>query len=221
MAKPHNPHILTKEERAKGGKSLQRLLKKNPKLNKKRIKGINKAYKNPKYKAKLKRIKKLAYQNPKLRKKIDISVTKWYKEHPNVAKRNIRRLKQYFLKHRKEFQNKFENGKNNPFKPRIKTELNVKVRSKGEKEIANFLKENNIKAEYESKNLILDGYVCVPDFWLPKHNIFIEFYGGYPGSRTKKIIKNKLYKKHHLKVISITPCELYDLNREILKAIGI
>lgn len=215
MAKPYHPHILTKSERAKGGKNLQKLLAKNPKLNKKRIKGINQAYKNPKYRAKLKRIKKIAYQDPKLRKKIDISVTKWYKEHPNIAKRNIRRLKQYFLSHRKEYQNKFENGKNNPFKPHIKTRLGL-VRSKPEAEIANFLKKNNISAGYESKTLILDGYVCVPDFYLPEYKTYIEYYGGYPSSRNKKILKNKLYKKHKIKCIFITPSELYDLDMEIL-----
>jgi hypothetical protein len=188
-------------------------------LNKKRILGINNAYKNPEYKAKLKRIMKITYQNPELRKRIDLAVTKWYKEHPNIAKRNSRRLKQYFLKHHDEFLKNFENGKNNPFTPKISSKLG-KVRSKGEKQIADFLYKNNILARYESKDLILDGVVCVPDFYLRDYKTYIEFYGGYPGSRKKKILKNKLYKKHHVKVISITPSELYNLDKEIVNNIN-
>jgi hypothetical protein len=146
---------------------------------------------------------------------IDRKVTLWWKEHPNIRKQKSKQVRNFFIKHPEEFKKKFMNGKNNPNNPHIQTKLG-KVRSKGEAEIANFLKENKIEAEYESKTLVLDGWVCVPDFYLPKQKVYIEFYGGYPGSRNKKIIKNKLYKKHKLKVIAITPSELYDLDREIL-----
>jgi len=38
---------------------------------------------------------------------------------------------------------------------------------------------------------------------------------GFPGSRNKKILKNKLYKKHRIKCVFITPSELNNLEMEI------
>lgn len=180
-----------------------------------------KKWENPKYRKRLSRIMKKSYKNLKLRKKIDKAVTKWWKEHPNIKKQKSQELKDFFLKHPDDFKSKFMNGKNNPFKPHIQTKLNVKVRSKGEQQIADFLNQNKIKAQYESKTLLLDGYICVPDFYLPKQKAcketHIEFYGGHPGSYKKKLIKNKLYKKHHIPCIFITPAELSNLNRFLLR----
>jgi predicted nuclease of restriction endonuclease-like RecB superfamily len=178
-------------------------------------KASKKTWSNPEFRKKMSKIQKKAYENPDLRKKIDKAVTKWWKEHPHVRKEYSDRLKNYFIKNPKDFADKFYNGKNNPFHPHIKTKLGL-VRSKGEATIANFLYNNKIEAKYEAKTLMLDGYICVPDFYLEKYNTYIEFYGGYPGSRTKKVLKNKLYKKHKLRVIAITPSELRDLNKEIL-----
>jgi hypothetical protein len=183
-------------------------------------KASNKTWSNPNYKKKMSKIMKKSYENPELIKKIDIAVTKWWKEHPNQRKKSAERLRKYFITHQKDFEDKFMNSKNNPFKIHIPSKLGL-VRSKPEKKIADFLYKNKIKAYYEEKTLILDGYPCTPDFWLPKYKTYIEYYGGYPGSRPKKVLKNKLYPKHHIKVISITPAELYDLNRVILKEIKI
>jgi hypothetical protein len=204
-------------------------------IKEKRLNGIRKATSSKEYREKQSKISRERYSNPKeiekarklwtmqkkekLRKKIDIAVTKWWKEHPHVRKKYSDRLKNYFIKNPKDFADKFYNGKNNPFCPHIKTKLGL-VRSKGEKQIADFLVKNKIKAEYEAKTLMLDGYICVPDFYLEKYNTYIEFYGGYPGSRTKKVLKNKLYKKHNLKVIAITPGKLYNLKKEILEKLS-
>lgn len=173
--------------------------KTHPKENKKRIAKIKKVWKNPEY-AKL----------------IDRKVTAWWKEHPNIKEERSRELREFFISNPEEFKKKFMNGKNNPFKPHIKTKQRFKVRSNGEKEIADFLKEHKIVCSYESEMLILDGYVCVPDFHLKDYDIYIEFYGGYPGSRKKKILKNKLYSKYSVSCIFITPSELRDLNKAIL-----
>jgi hypothetical protein len=68
--------------------------------------------------------------------------------------------------------------------------------------------------------LFLGGYLCTPDFQLTKSKIYIEFYGGYPGSWKKKVVKNKLYKKYKIPVISITPSELRDLDEELKRYIN-
>lgn len=163
--------------------------------------------------------RKKAYfkKNPlstELKKKIDKAVTRWWREHPNIKKQKSIELKEFFMKHPKDFMEKFANHKNNPFRPHIKTSFGL-VRSKPEKIIADYLTSCNIKAEYEAKTIRLDGWPCVPDFYLPDYDTYIEFYGGYPGSYKKKVIKNKIYKKYKIKVISITPSELDKLDSVI------
>ncbi|PIU76154.1 hypothetical protein COS75_00495 [Candidatus Pacearchaeota archaeon CG06_land_8_20_14_3_00_35_12] len=153
------------------------------------------------------------YESMILRQKIDRIMTAWWREHPNIRKEVSEKAKRMFISHPERFKKFMKNGKN-PFSAKIRTKNGFFVRSKGEKEIANFLFENEIKAEYESKTLIFEkeGQICVPDFWLPRYKIYIEFYGGYPGAWKKKVMKNKLYKKYKIPCIFITPNELRNLN---------
>lgn len=160
-------------------------------------------------------LKKMYKENPKLAKLIDKAVTEWWRNHPNIRKERSIAMKQFFLAHPYDFRKKFMNGKRNPFKAKIKTKQGFKVRSKGEKKIADFLFKHKINCKYESEVLNLDGQICVPDFYLPSYKVFIEYYGGYPGSRTKKVWKNKLYKKYSVHCVFITPGELGDLRKYI------
>lgn len=163
-------------------------------------------------------LKRYFKKNPRtadISRKIDRAVTRWWNEHPGIKEERARKLKTFFIRHPEEFKKKFMNGNNNPFKLHINTALGL-VRSKGEKIIADYLTINKIKAEYETKTLMLDGHVCVPDFYLPKYRTYIEFYGGYPEAWKKKVMKNKLYKKHNIKCIFITPAELNNLDYYLL-----
>ena len=148
-----------------------------------------KAWRNGKTRKKFIRAVRNFSKTPEYREKVDIAVTKWWQEHPHIKKEYSRKLKNFFIKHPQAFAKKFENSKNNPFSPHIKTKLG-EVRSQGEKAIADYLASNNIKAYYEAKPLLLDGHICVPDFYLPKIKTYIEYYGGYPGSWKKKVLKN-------------------------------
>jgi hypothetical protein len=159
-----------------------------------------------------------AYENMALRGRIDRQITRWWREHPNIRRINSEKMKKELARHPDALRKFMENRKN-PFAARIKTKNGLKVRSKGEKEIADFLFENKIKVFYEAKPLILDGNPCVPDFWLPKFKCYIEFYGGYPGAWKKKVLKNKLYRKNKIPVISITPAELRNLDYCLMKEI--
>jgi hypothetical protein len=197
--------------RVKAGKKLQRLLRQNKKLRTKRILQINIAYKNPEYHKKLSRIKKKFYKSPEERQKIDRIITDYYREHPNMRKAQAQKAINYFKKNPKAFQKFLKAGKN-PLRKHLRTKQGELVRSKGEKQIADWLYKNKIPYKYEGKTLFLDGYFCTPDFQLLKQKAYIEFYGGYPGSWKKKVLKNKLYKKHKLGVISITPGELENLS---------
>ena len=201
------------------GKKLQRLLKQNKILREKRIQQINIAYRNPEYRRKLSRIKKEFYKNPEERRKIDRIITEYYKDHPNMKKEQAQKAINYFKNNPKAFQ-KFLNAGKNPLRKHLKTKQGEKVRSKGEKAIADYLYKNKIPYKYEGKTLSLGDYLCTPDFLLLKQKIYIEFYGGYPGSWKKKVIKNRLYKKYKIPVISITPSELEDLDKALKRYIN-
>jgi DNA helicase-4 len=171
-------------------------------------------YKSKKLRKKVGKSVRKAFSNENIRKKIDRGVTAYYREHPNMKKEQAKKAMDYFKKNPKAFKKFLKAGKN-PLKKHIKTKQGELVRSKGEQAIANWLKDNKIPYQYESKTLFLDGYFCTPDFWMPKQKAYIEFYGGYPGSWKKKVIKNKLYKRYKLNVISITPSELSNLDKAI------
>ena len=152
-------------------------------------------------------------KNPEVIQKIDRAVTKWWKEHPNIRKERSEAIKNLFITNPERFK-KFMRYGNNSFIPKFKTKQNFLVRSHGEKQIADFLFDNKINALYEQKVLIFkqEGQICVPDFYLPEYNTYIEFYGGFPSAWKKKVMKNKLYKKHKIPCIFITPAELRNLN---------
>jgi hypothetical protein len=193
------------------------LIKRSKKIKQKFKKGEWKPWNSGKklskeHKQKLKESNIKTWKNISLRKKVDRIVTRWWREHPNVKKRVSEKIKKYYIENPKAFE-KFLSGGKNPFKKKIKTKFGYKVRSKGEKEIADFLFDSKINAIYEKYTLFLDDWLCTPDFYLPKFNVFIEFYGGHPSSWKKKVIKNKIYKKCNLPFIAITPSELISLNK--------
>jgi len=173
----------------------------------------------PGYHEKLARAMRRYYKNPEARGRIDRLITSWWRNHPNIRKINSDKMKREFAKH-PEALKKFMKGGKNPFKARLKTNQGFLVRSKGEREIANFLFENRIKSQYEAKTLQLDGNLCTPDFFLVKEKIYIEYYGGHPKAWKKKVLKNKLYKKYKIKCIFITPGELENLSYYLLGEIG-
>lgn len=87
-----------------------------------------------------------------------------------------------------------------------------RVRSKGEKRIADWLYSHNIKYKYEPK---LSKFV--PDFFLPEHGVIIEYYGlaDAPG-RVGVDYRNKIeYKREYFSSLSVKLLELYhdDLSR--------
>ena len=204
------------KKRNKNNKRLASLgrayLKNHPEIIKRRNEAIRKAYKSRKLRKKISEAMKKKWQDKDFARLIDKKVTEWWHNHPNVRKERSEKVKQFFLTHQEAFKSSFMNGKGNLFKPKYKTPQGFKVRSKCERQIAVFLHQNNIKCEYESKVLNLEGHICVPDFYLPKYKTYIEYYGGFPGSWKKKVLKNKLYKAHHIPCIFITPAELKNLD---------
>jgi len=159
-------------------------------------------------------IEKKAYENYSLRKKIDKIVTNWWKEHPNIKKAYSSRMKKYYIANPLLFKQFLQGGKN-ANRLKYKTKAGYMVRSHGEEKIADYLFSIHVNALYEAKVLRLDGWLCVPDFFIPKYKTYIEFYGGHPKSYQKKVLKNKLYRKYKIDVISITPSEINCLGRAL------
>ena len=69
--------------------------------------------------------------------------------------------------------------------------LGCNFRSKFEWRVANRLEKAGIKWEFEPKVTLPDGKYCLPDFWLPEYNIFIEL-------RPSKMVDDKLIHKIRL-----------------------
>jgi hypothetical protein len=133
--------------------------------------------------------------------------------------------KTLFLKNPEKFK-KFIKGGKNSSALHLKTKQGFLVRSHGEQTIANFLYDSKVPSQYESKTLIFkdEGQICIPDFYLPKYKIYIEFYGGFPAAWKKKVLKNRLYKKYSIPCIFITPGKLRNLEyylREKLKVFNL
>ena len=210
------------EVRKESSREQKKYWKEHPELRKKMKELTRKYYSNLGARKKLSEIKKKQYkENPKLLQKMDKTMTKWWHEHPNIRKERSDAVKRFFINNPQKFSKFLKYGKNSSIL-HIKTKQGFIVRSRGEQKIANFLAENRIKSAYESKTLIFEkeGQICVPDFWLPKFKMYIEFYGGHPKAWKKKVMKNKLYKKHKIPCIFITPAELRDLEYYLKRELG-
>lgn len=94
----------------------------------------------------------------------------------------------------------------------------LEVRSKSEREIANFFFENDIKYVYESSyQHPYTKETAYPDFYLPKYNLYIEYFGcadqGYIENREHKI---KMYRSDRdIKFAYLTYEDDYDLTGKL------
>lgn len=86
---------------------------------------------------------------------------------------------------------------------RVVTTLSgLKVRTRSEKRIADFLYKEGIVFEYE-KELMFAGRKYIPDFYLSKMNLYIEFFGWshIPNYQNKVEEKMRVYKENDIDCI--------------------
>lgn len=86
---------------------------------------------------------------------------------------------------------------------RVVTTLSgLKVRTRSEKRIADFLYKQGISFEYE-KELLFNGKKYIPDFYLPEMNLYIEFFGwGHlPDYQSRVEEKMRIYKNNEIDCI--------------------
>ncbi len=91
----------------------------------------------------------------------------------------------------------------------LSTKKGERVQSYGEVEIADWLFEHNIEYEYDQEREIASELIR-PDFYLPKENIVIEYWGimTAPDYRQKREWKENLYRREGITLISIEPKDM-------------
>lgn len=98
------------------------------------------------------------------------------------------------------------------------------VKSHGEQMIADFLSRNDIRYEYERPIevgiWIFNEELCKPDFYLPDYDVYVEYWGMKDVEeeykrrdyRAKMAWKMKQYERYDVKVISVYPDNLKNLD---------
>lgn len=80
------------------------------------------------------------------------------------------------------------------------------VQSDGERRIAEWLADNRITYRYDERVRILDGYAIRPDFYLPEHDVYIEYWGmNTHDYKIGMLKKQKLYQQQGKRLISLYP----------------
>ncbi len=84
----------------------------------------------------------------------------------------------------------------------VTTLSGLKVRTRSEKRIADFLYKKGINFEYE-KEVMFNGRKYIPDFYLPEMNLYIEFFGWshIPNYQNRVEEKMRVYKENGIDCI--------------------
>lgn len=107
---------------------------------------------------------------------------------------------------------------------RYKTVQGFLVRSKAERDIANLLDRLKIQCHYERWIPNGGGYLC--DFYLPQHDIYIEYWG-LPGDARyehSRKVKTRIYNNNGLRLLELEPADekhLEERLRQELRRFGI
>ena len=97
------------------------------------------------------------------------------------------------------------------------TDRGERVKSKGEKKVADFLNERGIRYQYECK-IIANGRSYQPDFFLPDYKAYIEYAGmweNFADYRNKCYRKFEDYEKAGLRLVVVFPQDLEELDGKI------
>ena len=95
------------------------------------------------------------------------------------------------------------------------------VQSRGERDIANWLSHNGIAYHYDDKFQIIQGYAVRPDFYLPRFDAYIEYWGlDTTDYKIGMLLKKKLYQQEGKRLISLYPPDLRDLGGKLSAALN-
>jgi len=90
------------------------------------------------------------------------------------------------------------------------------VQSRGERQIADWLAAHGIPYRYDDKFQIIQGFAVRPDFYLPRYDVYIEFWGlDTTDYKIGMLLKQKLYQQEGKRLISLYPADLPRLNHKL------
>ena len=96
------------------------------------------------------------------------------------------------------------------------------VQSRGERRIADWLSAMDIAYRYDDKFQIIQGYAVRPDFYLPRYDVYIEYWGlDTTDYKIGMLVKKKLYQQQGKKLISTYPADLRRLDAKLSVALGL
>lgn len=89
---------------------------------------------------------------------------------------------------------------------KIRTLGGTLVQSDGERRIAEWLTAHNIAYRYDARLRIIEGFQIRPDFYLPEHDVYIEYWGmDTPRYKAGMYLKQDLYMHAGKRLISLYP----------------
>jgi len=90
------------------------------------------------------------------------------------------------------------------------------VQSRGERQIADWLSAHGVAYRYDDKFQIIQGFAVRPDFYLPRRDVYIEYWGlDTTDYKIGMLLKQKLYQQEGKKLISLYPADLPNLNTKL------
>jgi aminoglycoside phosphotransferase (APT) family kinase protein len=94
------------------------------------------------------------------------------------------------------------------------------VQSKGERQIADWLHAHGIEYRYDDKFQIIQGFVVRPDFYLPRLDLYIEYWGvDTTDYKIGMLLKQKLYQQQGKRLLSVYPADLPGLDAKLTAAL--
>jgi hypothetical protein len=219
-AKKHSTfmkRLWTAGKRKEKSLEMKQMYRKNPEK-RKRLSKFRILYykKHPELKILIGRNTARFFADAKNRKLASSRMIQRYRNHPYLKKKMSIAKQLYYEKHPAALRKLLDYGKK-ACKRHLKTKQKWLVMSFGEKRIADFCYDAREPLLYESVELNFPEMDPVPDFRMPRFNVFVEFYGGHYKAWKSKVRKNKLYKKYKIPVIFITPSELDNLDYYLLR----
>lgn len=94
------------------------------------------------------------------------------------------------------------------------------VRSKSERDIANFFFDNRIPYQYE-RILTLEGEQFLPDFYLPDHNLYVEHFGGNSDEYLARVKhKQDVYQRAEMRFVWTTEEDAADMEATLRRKLA-
>ena len=86
--------------------------------------------------------------------------------------------------------------------------------------ISDWLSARGISYRYDDKFQIIQGFAIRPDFYLPRYDIYIKYWGlDTTDYKIGMLLKQKLYQQEGKRLISLYPADLPDLNMKLTVAL--